>query len=59
MLLEGKTVIVTGVGAGLGRECAAAALREGANVVIAAKTAQPHAKQHDRIDHGRSQRDND
>src|SRR6266480_1893362 len=34
MLLEGKTVIVTGVGAGLGRECAAAALREGASVVI-------------------------
>jgi NAD(P)-dependent dehydrogenase (short-subunit alcohol dehydrogenase family) len=39
MLLEGKTVIVTGVGAGLGRECAAAALREGANVVVAARTA--------------------
>ena len=39
MLLEGKTVIVTGVGAGLGRECAAAALREGANVVLAARTA--------------------
>jgi NAD(P)-dependent dehydrogenase (short-subunit alcohol dehydrogenase family) len=38
MLLEGKTVIVTGVGAGLGRECAAAALREGANVVLAART---------------------
>jgi len=40
MLLEGKTVIVTGVGAGLGRECAAAALREGANVVIAARTQE-------------------
>src|SRR5437588_11726247 len=40
MLLDGKTVIVTGVGAGLGRECAAAALREGANVVIAARTAE-------------------
>jgi NAD(P)-dependent dehydrogenase (short-subunit alcohol dehydrogenase family) len=39
MLLEGKTVIVTGVGAGLGRECAAAALRQGANVVVAARTA--------------------
>jgi NAD(P)-dependent dehydrogenase (short-subunit alcohol dehydrogenase family) len=38
MLLEGKTVIVTGVGAGLGRECAASALREGANVVMAART---------------------
>jgi len=40
MLLEGKTVIVTGVGAGLGRECAAAALREGASVVIAARTQE-------------------
>ena len=40
MLLEGKTVIVTGVGAGLGRECAAAALREGANVVVAARTKE-------------------
>ena len=40
MLLEGKTVIVTGVGAGLGRECAANALREGANVVIAARTEE-------------------
>jgi len=38
MLLEGKTVIVTGVGAGLGRECATSALREGANVVMAART---------------------
>lgn len=40
MLLEGKTVVVTGVGAGLGRECAAAALREGANVVLAARTKE-------------------
>jgi len=38
-LLENKTVIVTGVGQGLGRECAAAALRDGARVVIAARTA--------------------
>jgi NAD(P)-dependent dehydrogenase (short-subunit alcohol dehydrogenase family) len=40
VLLEGKTVIVTGVGAGLGRECAESALREGANVVIAARTKE-------------------
>ena len=40
MLLEGKTVIVTGVGAGLGRECATSALREGANVVLAARTQE-------------------
>ena len=39
MILEGKTVLVTGVGGGLGRECASAARREGANVVIAARSA--------------------
>lgn len=39
MILAGKTVLVTGVGGGLGRECAAAALRDGANVVVAARTA--------------------
>ncbi|MCC6848588.1 MAG: SDR family oxidoreductase [Deltaproteobacteria bacterium] len=38
MILAGKTVIVTGVGVGLGRECAAAVLREGGNVVLAART---------------------
>ena len=38
MLLEDKTVVVTGVGQGLGRECAAAAFRDGARVVIAART---------------------
>jgi NAD(P)-dependent dehydrogenase (short-subunit alcohol dehydrogenase family) len=40
MILEGKTVLVTGVGKGLGRECAASALRDGANVVVAARTAE-------------------
>jgi NAD(P)-dependent dehydrogenase (short-subunit alcohol dehydrogenase family) len=39
MLLEKKTVVVTGVGGGLGRECAASALRDGASVVLAARTA--------------------
>ena len=38
MILTGKTVLVTGVGAGLGREYAAAAVREGANVVVGART---------------------
>jgi NAD(P)-dependent dehydrogenase (short-subunit alcohol dehydrogenase family) len=38
VLLEGKTVIITGVGGGLGRECVVRALREGANVVAAART---------------------
>ena len=40
MLLEGKTVIITGVGGGLGRECVVSALREGANVVMAARTQE-------------------
>lgn len=40
MLLQGKTVLVTGVGVGLGRECAAVAMREGANVVVAARRAE-------------------
>ena len=38
MILAGKTVLVAGVGAGLGRECAAAALRDGANVMVGART---------------------
>lgn len=43
-MLRGKTVLVTGVGVGLGRECAAAALREGANVVAAARRPDELAK---------------
>ena len=38
MILEKKTVVVSGVGPGLGREIAAVALRDGANVVIGART---------------------
>lgn len=37
MILEGKTIIVTGVGVGLGKEVAKVALRDGANVVICAR----------------------
>jgi NAD(P)-dependent dehydrogenase (short-subunit alcohol dehydrogenase family) len=40
VLLDGRTVIVTGVGGGLGRECVTSALREGANVVMAARTQE-------------------
>ncbi|MBW2286368.1 MAG: SDR family oxidoreductase [Deltaproteobacteria bacterium] len=40
MILEGKVVIVSGVGPGLGREIAAAALRDGARVVIGARSAE-------------------
>jgi NAD(P)-dependent dehydrogenase (short-subunit alcohol dehydrogenase family) len=38
MILEGKTLAVCGVGAGLGREIARVALRDGANVVLGART---------------------
>ncbi|MDQ6852629.1 MAG: short-chain dehydrogenase, partial [Actinomycetota bacterium] len=38
MILDGKTVVVSGVGPGLGREIAAAAARDGANVAIGART---------------------
>jgi NAD(P)-dependent dehydrogenase (short-subunit alcohol dehydrogenase family) len=38
MLLEGKIVVVSGVGPGLGREIATAAAREGASVMMGART---------------------
>ena len=38
MILQGKTLAVCGVGAGLGREVARVALRDGANVVLGART---------------------
>jgi NAD(P)-dependent dehydrogenase (short-subunit alcohol dehydrogenase family) len=44
--------MVTGVGAGLGRECVTAALREGANVVIAARTEQTLEKTAAELDPG-------
>ncbi|MEZ5165425.1 MAG: SDR family NAD(P)-dependent oxidoreductase [Acidimicrobiales bacterium] len=40
MILEGKTVMVVGVGPGLGYSCAAAALRDGANVVVVARNEE-------------------
>lgn len=40
MILAGKTVIVSGVGPGLGGEVARIALRDGAQVVIAARNAE-------------------
>ncbi|MDQ1432109.1 MAG: hypothetical protein QOG39_1169 [Acidimicrobiaceae bacterium] len=39
MILDGKTVVVTGVGPGLGGEMAKIVLRDGGNVVLAARTA--------------------
>jgi NAD(P)-dependent dehydrogenase (short-subunit alcohol dehydrogenase family) len=44
MLLDGKTVIVSGVGEGLGREVAVAAYEQGANVVLGARTEANLAK---------------
>ncbi|WP_206324216.1 SDR family oxidoreductase [Streptomyces sp. HNM0574] len=38
MLLGGKTVVVSGVGPGLGHQVAAACVRDGANVVLGART---------------------
>jgi len=40
MTLEDRTVLVSGVGAGLGRELARGALRDGARVVLAARTEE-------------------
>ena len=37
MIVDGKVVVVTGVGPGLGAEIVRAALRDGANVVVAAR----------------------
>ncbi len=39
MLLDGKSIIITGVGPGMGREMALIATREGARVTIAARSA--------------------
>ncbi|HTQ13899.1 MAG TPA: NAD(P)-dependent oxidoreductase [Rhizomicrobium sp.] len=44
MSLTGKTLFVTGASRGIGRAIALRAARDGANVAVAAKTAQPHPK---------------
>lgn len=38
-LLEAKTIVITGVGSGLGREIAARAISDGANIAIGARNA--------------------
>ncbi|MGE5664557.1 MAG: SDR family oxidoreductase [Deltaproteobacteria bacterium] len=42
--LKGKTLFITGASRGIGKAIALRAASDGANVVIAAKTAEPHAK---------------
>jgi citronellol/citronellal dehydrogenase len=44
MSLEGKTLFVTGASRGIGLAIARRAARDGANIAIAAKTAEPHPK---------------
>ena len=40
--LQGKTMFITGASRGIGKAIALRAARDGANIAIAAKTAQPH-----------------
>jgi citronellol/citronellal dehydrogenase len=42
--LKGTTLFITGGSRGIGREIALRAARDGANVAVVAKTAEPHAK---------------
>jgi citronellol/citronellal dehydrogenase len=44
MTLRGKTLFITGASRGIGLAIALRAARDGANVVVAAKTDAPHAK---------------
>ena len=44
MSLAGKTLFVTGGSRGIGLAIAKRAARDGANVVLAAKTSEPHPK---------------
>jgi citronellol/citronellal dehydrogenase len=42
--LQGKTIFITGASRGIGEAIALRCARDGANIVIAAKTAEPHPK---------------
>src|SRR5688572_22090305 len=42
--LAGKTLFITGASRGIGKAMARRAARDGANIVIAAKTTEPHPK---------------
>ena len=42
--LAGRTLFITGASRGIGKAIALRAAQDGANIVIAAKTAEPHPK---------------
>ncbi|MEE2786136.1 MAG: SDR family NAD(P)-dependent oxidoreductase, partial [Myxococcota bacterium] len=42
--LKGKTLFITGASRGIGKASALRAARDGANIAIAAKTAEPHPR---------------
>lgn len=42
--LAGKTLFITGASRGIGKAIALKAAKDGANIVVAAKTADPHPK---------------
>ncbi len=42
--LSGKTLFITGASRGIGKAIALCAARDGANIVVAAKTVEPHPK---------------
>ncbi|MEX0677795.1 MAG: SDR family NAD(P)-dependent oxidoreductase, partial [Pirellulales bacterium] len=42
--LKGKTIFITGASRGIGKAIGLRAARDGANIVVAAKTDQPHPK---------------
>lgn len=42
--LAGRTIFITGASRGIGKAIALKAAQDGANIVVAAKTAEPHPK---------------
>lgn len=51
-VLSGRTVVVSGVGAGLGHQVAAAVVRDGGNAALGARTEENLAKSTAEIDPG-------
>ena len=43
MSLKGKTIFISGASRGIGLAIVLRAARDGANIALAAKTAEPHA----------------